>query len=83
VTNDNIPTEDKEQDHNFEVPIEKSSEVALRHYPQMTTKAVPVLVGGKPIRARRASAKWCVGVIEKLWDVRQPAIRAEERPEAE
>src|SRR5204863_457657 len=67
---------------------EKSSWVALRHFPQMHTNAVPVLVGGKPIRASRASAKWCVGVIEKLWEVRGqpgpgPRISTEERPEAE
>ncbi|MBX9624469.1 MAG: hypothetical protein K2X82_11730, partial [Gemmataceae bacterium] len=39
--------------------------------------------GGKPIRASRESAKWCVGVIEQLWKVRGPGIKAEERAEAE
>ena len=83
-----VPADDKEHDIAFEVPIAKSSWVALRHFPQMHTNAVPVLVGGKPIRASRASAKWCVGVIEKLWEVRGqagpgPRISADERPEAE
>jgi len=88
VASDNVPADDKVHGLTFEVPIEKSSWVALRHFPQMHTNAVPVLVGGKPIRASRASAKWCVGVIEKLWEVRGqagpgPRISTEERPEAE
>jgi hypothetical protein len=83
-----VPADDAEHEITFEVPIAKSSWVALRHFPQFHTNAVPVLVGGKPIRASRASAKWCVGVIEKLWDVRGkagpgPRISAAERPEAE
>ncbi|HEY3788862.1 MAG TPA: CehA/McbA family metallohydrolase, partial [Urbifossiella sp.] len=83
-----VPADDKEHDITFEAPIAKSSWVALRHFPQMHTNAVPVLVGGKPIRASRASAKWCVGVIERLWEVRGapgfgPRISTEERPEAE
>src|SRR6185437_4750879 len=83
-----VPADDKEHDLSFDVPIAKSSWVALRQFPQMHTNAVPVLVGGKPIRASRASAKWCIGVIEKLWDVRGkpgmgPRISAAERPDAE
>jgi len=83
-----VPADDKEHDIAFDLEVKKSSWVALRHFPQMHTNPVPVLVGGKPIRASRASAKWCVGVIEKLWEVRGepgpgPRISAAERPEAE
>jgi hypothetical protein len=83
-----VPADDKLHDIAFEVPIAKSSWIALRHFPQLHTNAVPVLVGGKPIRASRASAKWCVGVIEKLWEVRGqpglgPRISEGERPEAQ
>jgi len=83
-----VPADDRVHDISFEVPIERSSWVALRQFPQLHTNAVPVLVGGKPIRASRASAKWCVGVIEKLWDVRGkpgpgPRISEAERLEAE
>jgi hypothetical protein len=54
----------------------------------MHTNPVNVIVGGKPIRASRESAKWCVGVIEQLWKVRGqpgmgPRIAEAERPEAE
>jgi hypothetical protein len=88
VASKDIPADDKVHDVSFEVPIEKSSWVALRHFPQMHTNPVNVIVGGKPIRASRESAKWCVGVIEQLWKVRGapgmgPRISTTERPESE
>jgi hypothetical protein len=78
-----VPADDKVHDVAFDVTIDKSSWVALRQFPQMHTNAVNVLVAGKPIRASRDSAKWCVGVIEQLWKVRKDAIKADERAEAE
>lgn len=74
-----------EQPHelSFKVPITNSSWVALRHFPQMHTNPVNVFVAGKPIRASRSSARWCVGVIEQLWRVRGSGIAANERDEAE
>jgi hypothetical protein len=88
VASKDIPADDKPHDVSFDVNIDKSSWVALRHFPQMHTNPVNVLVGGKPIRASRESAKWCIGVIEQLWKVRGepgmgPRISAAERPEAE
>ena len=55
---------------------------ALRHFPQLHTNPVNVLVGGKPIRASRKSAQWCVGVIEQLWRVRGSGIAEHERAQA-
>lgn len=78
-----VPADDQEHAITFEVPVERSSWVALRQFPQLHTNPVPVLVGGKPIRASRESAKWCVGVIEQLWKVRGPGIKADERADAE
>jgi hypothetical protein len=78
-----IPADDAVHDVSFDVTVDKSSWVALRHFPQMHTNPVNAIVGGKPIRASRESAKWCVGVIEQLWRVRGPGIKAEERGEAE
>jgi hypothetical protein len=82
VASKDVPADDKEHDLTFEVPIERSSWVALRHFPQMHTNPVNVLVGGKMIRASRRSALWCVGVIEQLWRVRGPGIAEHERAEA-
>ena len=78
-----VPADDQVHDVEFTVPIERSSWVALRHFPTLHTNPVSVLIGGKPIRASRRSAEWCVGVIEQLWRVRAKDIAAAERAEAE
>ncbi len=82
VASKDVPADDKEHDLKFEIPIEQSSWVALRHFPQMHTNPVNVLVAGKPIRGSRRSALWCVGVIEQLWRIRASDIAAHEREEA-
>jgi hypothetical protein len=82
VASKEVPADSKVHDLAFEVNIDRSSWVALRHFPQMHTNPVNVLVGGKPIRASRKSAQWCVGVIEQLWRVRGPGIAKDEREEA-
>jgi hypothetical protein len=77
-----VPADDKPHEVAFDVPVERSSWVALRQFPQLHTNAVAVLVGGQPVRASKASAKWCVGVIEQLWRVREKDIAPAERDEA-
>jgi hypothetical protein len=66
----------------FNVPITRSSWVALRHFPQLHTNPVTVTVGDRPIRASRASALWCIGAIEQLWRKRGAQIAPAEREEA-
>jgi len=83
VASKEVPADDRVHDLSFEVPIERSSWVALRHFPQLHTNPVNVLVGGHPIRASRKSAQWCVGVIEQLWRVRGAGIAEHERPAAQ
>ena len=83
VQSKDVPADDQTHDVTFDLPVEQSSWVAIRHFPQMHTNPVNVIVGGKPIRASRASARWCTGTIEQLWKVRGPGIKAEERAEAE
>ncbi len=62
-----VPADDREHDLSFNIPIERSSWVALRQFPQMHTNPVNVLIDGAPIRASRKSALWCIGTIEQLW----------------
>lgn len=83
VASKEVPADDKVHEIRFEVPIARSSWVALRQFPQLHTNPVNVLVGGQPIRASRRSAQWCATMIEKLWSVRGPGIAATERDEAE
>ncbi|HJZ90586.1 MAG TPA: CehA/McbA family metallohydrolase [Gemmataceae bacterium] len=77
-----VPADDKPHDVEFSVPVGKSSWIAIRQSPAMHTNPVNVIVGGKPIRASRASAQWCVEVIHQLWRVRENNITAAERDEA-
>jgi hypothetical protein len=82
VDSKEVPADDQVHELTFEANIDRSSWVALRHFPQMHSNPVNVIVGGKPIRASRKSALWCAGTIEQLWRVRGPRIAAEEREEA-
>jgi hypothetical protein len=69
-------------DLKFDVPISKSSWIALRHFPQLHTNPVNVLVADQPIRASRDSAQWCHDVIEVLWNNRHTRIAANEAEDA-
>jgi hypothetical protein len=78
-----VPADGARHEVSFQVPIERSSWVALRHFPQMHTNPIEVIVSGKPIRAARKSALWCIGTIEQLWRERARAIAPAERAEAD
>jgi hypothetical protein len=83
VASQDVPADNQPHDLKFTIHPTESSWVALRQFPEMHTNAVNVIVAGKPIRASRQSAQWCIGVIEQLWRVRAKAISDAERPEAE
>ena len=77
-----VPADDRVHELRFPIAIKQSSWVALRQFPQLHTNPVNVIVSGKPIRASRKSAQWCVGCIEQLWRVRARSISPREREEA-
>jgi hypothetical protein len=62
----------------FDVPIEKSSWVALRIYPTSHTNPIFVLVDGKPIRASKKSAEWCLQSVDQCWSQKVKAMRKDE-----
>jgi hypothetical protein len=64
------------------VPIKTSSWVALRILPSSHTNPVFVLVDGKPIRASKRSAQWCLDGIDRCWEQKRRQIRATEVPAA-
>ncbi|MHB1556752.1 MAG: CehA/McbA family metallohydrolase [Isosphaeraceae bacterium] len=66
----------------FEVPIKKSSWVALRIYPSSHTNPVFVLVDGKPVRASKKSAEWCIKSVAQCWSQKEKNIRPAERDAA-
>ncbi|OYW19794.1 MAG: hypothetical protein B7Z55_08240 [Planctomycetales bacterium 12-60-4] len=82
VATRNVPSDGQPHDLEFRVPIERSSWVALRQFPQLHTNPVNVIISGRPIRASRASARWCSQAIDLLWRNRSRFIAEAERPAA-
>lgn len=70
------------RDVSFDVKVDRSSWVALRIYPAAHSNPVFVLVDGKPIRASRKSAEWCLKSVDQCWSKKERAIRTEERAAA-
>jgi hypothetical protein len=67
---------------NFSIPITKSSWIAVRILPSSHTNPIFLLVGGRPIRASRRSAAWCLRSVNQCWTQKSPKISARELPEA-
>ncbi len=66
----------------FEVPIERSSWVALRVYPSSHTNPIFVLVRDKPIRASRRSIEWCLKSVDQCWSQKEHTIAPAEMQDA-
>jgi hypothetical protein len=66
----------------FQYTPEQSGWVALRIFPSCHTNPIFVEVDGKPIRASKQSAQWCLDAVDVCWQSKLPAIRAEERDQA-
>ena len=78
----NIRADGSIQDVAFDVAIERSSWIALRILPSSHTNPVFVLVGGKPIRASRRSAEWCLKGVDQCWSQKERFIKADEMAQA-
>ena len=58
--------------------LERSSWVALRVYPSSHTNPVFVTVGDRPIRASKASARWCLEAVDRCWGQKVGTIGPDE-----
>ncbi|MGB9405774.1 MAG: CehA/McbA family metallohydrolase [Candidatus Acidiferrales bacterium] len=67
----------------FSVPIGQSSWIALRILPSSHSNPIFIIIGGKPIRASRRSAEWCLAAVNQCWSQKSPRISKQELPEAE
>ncbi len=67
----------------FDVPVERSSWIALRILGSAHTNPIFVVVGGRPIRASRRSAEWCVKAVDQCGSQKLPRIRFTERESAQ
>jgi hypothetical protein len=70
------------RDVSFEVPIEKSGWVAMRILGSSHTNPIFVVVDGKPIRASRDSAEWCLTAVNQCWTQKAAKISKAELPDA-
>jgi hypothetical protein len=62
----------------FDVSIDRSSWIAARILPSSHTNPVFAIVGGKPIRASRRSAEWCLAAVNQCWSQKESKIRPDE-----
>ncbi|HEV2392928.1 MAG TPA: CehA/McbA family metallohydrolase [Verrucomicrobiae bacterium] len=67
VARQNLVADGTLRDVQFQTRIERSSWVALRILPSSHTNPIFVLVGGRPIRASRRSAQWCLDGVDRCW----------------
>jgi hypothetical protein len=69
-----IVADGKVNDLEFEVPVNESSWIAARVLPAAHTNAIFALVGGKPVRASKRSAQWCLDAVNQCWTQKAPRI---------
>ncbi|MFO0927131.1 MAG: CehA/McbA family metallohydrolase [Gemmataceae bacterium] len=77
-----MPCDGKTRELRFTADLKASSWVAVRVTPSAHTNPFFVLVGGKPIRASRHSAEWCLAGVEQCWKTKASTYRAAEQAQA-
>jgi hypothetical protein len=70
------------RDLKFQVQVGESSWIAARVLPAAHTNPVFAVVDGKPVRASKASAEWCLNAVNQCWTQKAPRISASELGEA-
>jgi hypothetical protein len=82
VDHQDIVADGNIRDLTFDVSVERSSWLAVRILGSSHTNPIFVLVDGKPIRASRKSAEWCLAGVNQCWTQKAPKISEKELPEA-
>ncbi len=82
VARTNIVADGTIQNLAFDIPIARSSWVALRVLPSSHSNPIFVVVDGKPIRASRRSAEWCLNGVDKCWSQKERFIKMDEKADA-
>ena len=78
VARQTLAADGSPRDLTFEVPIARSSWLAVRILPSSHTNPIWVLVGGRPVRASRRSAEWCLKGVDQCWSQKQRFIASDE-----
>jgi hypothetical protein len=82
VAKQNLVADGALRDLTFEATIERSSWLAVRILPSSHTNPVWVLVAGKPVRASRRSADWCLKGVDQCWSQKERFIKRDELEQA-
>ena len=82
VARQNVQADGQARDVAFDVTIDKSSWIAVRILPSAHTNPIFALVGGRPVRASRRSAEWCLAAVDQCWTQKAPRTSVAELGEA-
>jgi len=82
VARKNVIADGQIRDVSFDVRIDRSSWMAVRILPSSHTNPIFALVGGKPVRASRRSAEWCLAAVHQCWTQKAQHISVSELGEA-
>ena len=66
----------------FDVPVARSTWLAVRVFPHVHTNPIWVSVGGKPVRVSRSSALWCRAGVDRCWGNKRGFYAPAEMPDA-
>jgi hypothetical protein len=83
IARKNIVADGSVQDIAFDVPVERSSWMAVRILGSSHSNPIFILVDGKPIRASRQSAQWCFAAVDQCWTQKAPRISKAELADAQ
>ena len=67
------------RDVGFDLPITRSSWVALRILGSSHTNPIFIQVASRPIRASRRSADWCLRAVDQCWSQKSRRIALPDR----
>jgi hypothetical protein len=71
------------QDVSFDgIKLDRSGWVAMRIFPSSHSNPIFVIVDGKPIRASRKSAEWCLKGVDQCWSQKERFYAAAEKNDA-
>lgn len=83
VATKTIQADGRLEEVSFEVPIQRSSWVALRILPSAHTNPIFVLVDEKAVRPSRRSVEWCLKGVDQCWSQKKRFIKQDEMADAE
>ena len=83
IARKNIVADGSVEDITFDVQVERSSWLAVRILGSSHSNPIFILVDGKPIRASRQSAQWCLAAVDQCWTQKAPKISKAELADAQ